>query len=74
MTPAEVICAATINAAHAVSLADRCGSLEAGKWADFVLWDIPHWRYLPTHFGVNLASAVYKKGQLVAGDGRCVSS
>lgn len=74
MTPAEVICAATINAAHAVGLADRCGSLEAGKWADFVLWDIPHWRYLPTHFGVNLASAVYKKGQLVAGDGRCVSS
>ncbi|MDF1661860.1 MAG: imidazolonepropionase [Planctomycetota bacterium] len=74
MTPGEVITAATINAAHAVGMGDSRGSLERGKWADFVLWDIPHWRYLPTHFGVNLVKDVYKKGRRVVQDGRRVSS
>lgn len=73
MTPGEVISAATINAAHAVGMADSRGSLEPGKWADLVLWDIPHWRYLPTHFGVNLVRDVYKKGRRVVQDGRRAS-
>jgi imidazolonepropionase len=73
MTPAEVICAATINSAHAVGLAASRGSLEAGKNADFVLWDVPHWRYLPTHFGVNLVRDVYKDGQQVVKDGHRIS-
>lgn len=73
MTPAEVLTAATINSAHAVGMGDSRGSLEAGKWADMVLWDVPHWRYLPTHFGVNLVKDVYKRGQRVVEDGRRVS-
>ncbi len=35
--PAAVLRAATINAAHAIGLSDRLGSIEAGKWADFVV-------------------------------------
>jgi imidazolonepropionase len=70
MTPAEVLSAATINAAHALGMADSRGSIEVGKAADLVLWDIPHWRYLPSHFGVNLVKDVYKSGQKVVENGR----
>lgn len=65
MTPAEAIRAATINAAHAVGRGADRGSLEVGKRADLVVWDIPSWRYLPTHFGVSLVRTVIKDGRLV---------
>lgn len=65
MSPAEAIVAATRNAAHAVGRGDDRGSLEVGKRADFVIWDVPSWRYLPTHFGVSLVEAVYKDGAQV---------
>ncbi len=29
-----------------------------------MVWNAPSWRYLPTHFGVSLARAVYKRGAL----------
>jgi len=41
MTPEEALRGATIHAARAIGLADR-GTLEAGKRADFVVWDIEH--------------------------------
>jgi len=41
MTPEEALRGATIHAARALGLADR-GTLEAGKRADFVVWDIEH--------------------------------
>ncbi len=69
MTSAEAITASTINGAHAVRYADRVGSLRVGKQADFVLWNIPSYRYLPYHFGVNLAQSVYKKGKKVFSQG-----
>ena len=36
---AEVIGWITLNAAHAMGIADMTGSLEAGKMADVVLWN-----------------------------------
>jgi imidazolonepropionase len=72
MSPAETICAATLNAAHAIGRGADLGSLEVGKRADLVLWDIPTWRYLPTHFGVNLVRDVYKSGRRVVKDQRRV--
>jgi len=41
LTPEEALRGATIHAARALGLADR-GTLEAGKRADFVIWDIEH--------------------------------
>lgn len=64
MTPAEAILAATVNAAHAVGKGGDRGSLEVGKLADLVVWDAPSWEYLPTHFGVSLTRAVFKRGQV----------
>jgi imidazolonepropionase len=41
MTPEESLRGATVNAARALGLTDR-GTLEAGKRADFVIWDLDH--------------------------------
>lgn len=39
LTPMEAIVAATRDAAETVGLADRTGTLEAGKWADLIVVD-----------------------------------
>ncbi len=62
LTPAEAIVAATINAAHALGLGDRVGSLEVGKQADFVLWDIPSVNFIPYHLGSSHIHSVYARG------------
>jgi imidazolonepropionase len=41
MPPEEALRAATVNAARALGLTDR-GTLEAGRRADFAVWDIDH--------------------------------
>ncbi|MEW6687016.1 MAG: imidazolonepropionase [Candidatus Edwardsbacteria bacterium] len=65
MTPAEAIRAATINAACALDRQDKIGSLEPQKQADITILNIPHYRYLPYHFGVNYVDTVIKKGKVV---------
>ena len=65
LTPAEAITAATLNAAHAVGLGDKVGSLETGKKADIIVLDIPNYRHLGYHFGVNLVERVVKSGQVL---------
>lgn len=73
MTPAEVISASTINAAHAVDRGEEVGSLEAGKKADIVIFDAPNYMFLQYNFGVNLVETVIKKGQVVVkGGSLCV--
>jgi imidazolonepropionase len=62
MTPAEALAAVTINAAHAVRLAHRIGSLEKGKSADVLILGVPDYREIPYHFGVNLVDLVMKSG------------
>jgi imidazolonepropionase len=66
LTPAEAIAAATLNAAHAIGLGDKVGSLETGKKADVLVLDIPNYRHLGYHFGVNLVERVIKSGQVVS--------
>ncbi|MBN2981656.1 MULTISPECIES: imidazolonepropionase [Cohnella] len=70
MTPAEVLTACTINAAHAIGRAGRIGSLEAGKQADVVVFDAPNYLYLQYHYAVNLVDTVVKKGRVVISDRR----
>jgi imidazolonepropionase len=67
MTPAEALVAATINSAHALGprWAAQVGSLEPGKRADLVIWDVPNYRHIPYHFGVNLVGQVVLGGVLV---------
>jgi imidazolonepropionase len=68
LTPAQALAAATINAAAAIGQANRVGSLEPGKDADIIILDIPDYRHLGYRFGINLVSAVIKKGKPYFGE------
>lgn len=65
MTPEEVLTAVTINAACAVGMESRIGTIEIGKQADLVLWNAPDLETVCYRFGVNLAHIVIKNGEKV---------
>ncbi|NTU85494.1 MAG: imidazolonepropionase, partial [Chloroflexales bacterium] len=65
LLPAEALTAATINAAYAIGLGDRVGSLEPGKLADILILDAPDYRYLAYEFGGNLVKTVIKRGRAI---------
>jgi imidazolonepropionase len=65
MLPAEVVNALTLNAAAALGRADRLGSLEPGKQADLIVCDVPDYRHLFYHFGINHVRRVIKRGRVV---------
>jgi imidazolonepropionase len=67
LTPAEAIAAATINAAAAVKLDDRLGSIEPGKQADLLVLEVDDYRHLGYRFGTNLVRTVIKKGRFYPG-------
>ncbi len=73
ITTEEALVASTINAAHSIERAHEIGSLEEGKKADIVIFDAPNHKYFPYHYGINLAEKVFKKGKLVAENGRRVN-
>jgi imidazolonepropionase len=62
LTPAEAICAATVNAAHAIGRADRVGSLVEGRQADLLLLNVADYREIPYYFGVNHVHKTLKRG------------
>lgn len=66
MTPAEALVGATLNAAYAIGMADRVGSLDKGKQADFVVLDGETPAIFAYHAGVSPVVQVYKRGELVA--------
>ncbi|MEP7288180.1 MAG: imidazolonepropionase [Chloroflexota bacterium] len=65
LTPSQALAAATINAAYAVGRGDIIGSIEVGKIADLVVWDVPDYRHLGYRFGANLVHTVIKNGEIV---------
>jgi imidazolonepropionase len=65
MTPAEVIVASTINAAHAINRGNEIGSLETAKKADILIMDVPNHKLIPQYFGVNLVEKVIKNGKII---------
>lgn len=65
MTPEEIWNAVTVNASHAIGMEKTAGRITVGGQADLVLWDIPNYKYLPYHYGVNHARAVWKRGRLI---------
>lgn len=65
MTPAETVVAATINSAYAVDKANEVGSIEKGKKADLVIWNVRSYKEIPYHYGVNLVDQVIKDGKMI---------
>ena len=65
LSPAEALAAVTVNAAHAVGVADRVGSLEPGKQADLVIWRASRVEQLPYWVGADLVDVVVKRGRVV---------
>lgn len=64
LTPGQALAAATLNAAFAVGLGGRVGSLEPGKQADLLVLDVPDYRHLGYRYGTNLVRAVVKAGRV----------
>ena len=65
LLPSETLNAITINAAHAVGMGDKVGSLDVGKQADLLILETEDYRELAYEFGGNLVSSVIKKGKTV---------
>jgi imidazolonepropionase len=74
MTPEEAIRGATINAARAIGLEDRVGSLVPGKFCDFTVYRAPDYRLIPYHYAMNQAETVVAGGRVVARDGAALST
>ncbi|MFJ7930741.1 imidazolonepropionase [Peribacillus sp. NPDC096448] len=68
LTPAEALTAATYNAACAINRQEKVGSLEVGKQADVVLWNVENYQELQYLFGVNHVKTVWKNGVQVVND------
>ena len=62
MSPAETIAASTINAAHALRLQDRKGSIEVGKDADLAVFAVSDYREIPYWFAANLSDTTIMNG------------
>lgn len=65
LTPARALVASTLNAAHALALSDRVGSLTPGYAADIVIWQAHDYRELGYHFGTNLVEQTIIGGEVV---------
>jgi imidazolonepropionase len=65
LTPFEALTAATLNGAYALLMAERVGSLDMGKQADFLLLDGKTPAIFSYHAGVSPVTAVYKRGEKV---------
>lgn len=65
----ESLWMATAGSARALRMTDR-GAISPGMLADLVAWNAASPEILSYHFGVNLAGLVFKRGILVARDGK----
>jgi imidazolonepropionase len=67
LTPAEALVAVTINAAHSIGLGAEVGSIEPGKQADLIVWDVPSVDQIPYWLGGRLVRSVVKRVRRVFG-------
>lgn len=61
----ESLVAATLNSAAALKRSDKYGSLEKGKFADFIILNTNRWENIIYQLGENLIEMVFKKGKLI---------
>ena len=64
MYPEEILTGVTLNAACAVGMGDKTGTVEKGKFADLVIWNADELAMLPYRMGSNQAKTVIKKGKI----------
>jgi imidazolonepropionase len=64
LPPAEALTACTVNAAHVLGRANRCGRIAPGFDADLLLLAAPDWRHLAYHLGGDLVSTVIQGGRV----------
>ncbi|HET9364580.1 MAG TPA: imidazolonepropionase [Candidatus Angelobacter sp.] len=69
MTPGEAVATTTINAACALGLQERKGSIEAGKDADLAVFDVDDYREIAYWFAWNRCAEMVVAGQVI-GDAR----
>ncbi len=65
MTPEEALAGVTRNGAMALGLQNRIGTLEQGKDADFVVWEISEPAELAYRVGYNPMRQVVRQGRLL---------
>jgi imidazolonepropionase len=65
MTPEEVLSAVTVNAAYAVGMGDRVGTLAPGKLADLLVLNVPHYRMLAFELGRDDVETIVIGGKVV---------
>jgi len=65
MTVEEIISAVTINAAKALGMNDKTGSIEIGKQADFSVFDAKEYSEIIYNIGINLNKYTIKKGEII---------
>ena len=65
LLPEEAITGATLNAAYAIGMGNKIGSLDKGKQADFIVLKEDSYLFIPYHYGVNPIFATYKRGKRV---------
>ncbi len=70
MKASEIIRAITINAAKALGLENRVGSLHVGKEADIVTLRVPNHRWIGYTYGERIVDNVLIGGKCVVRDGK----
>jgi imidazolonepropionase len=65
VTPEEALAGATRNAARALGIADRAGTLSPGRSADFAVWDVERPGLLAYAIGANPLHLVARGGQIL---------
>ena len=65
MTIEEIFTAVTLNAAHALDLSDKLGSIEVGKNADFSVFEANDYSELVYNIGKNLNVMTIKNGEII---------
>ncbi len=63
MTPNESLVASTLNSAASINKSNIIGSLEKGKYADFVIINSKRWEHIIYQFGDLPIWKVFKKGK-----------
>jgi len=65
MMPDEALAGVTRNAAKALGMQDRIGTIAVGKQADIAVWDCGEICELAYFLGLNQLHSVFKRGVLI---------